>query len=154
MKNLDGLNRRDVLVALSAFAVLGGLTAEASASDTSAVQMDRKQAAAGFPVLSQAQTFTFESLPVKASANGGASRAVAHGVLATGEFVEVHETTLPPGQMPHPPHKHPHSEFILIREGTLEFYAEGEKTQEAGPGGIHFNASNLTHGMKNMGVFA
>jgi len=134
-------------VALSAFAALGGLTAEAGAQ-----QVAGKEAVAAVPTLSQSATFTFESLPVKASANGGASRAVTHGVLATGEFVEVHETTLPAGQMPHPPHKHPHSEFILIREGTLEFYAEGDATKQAGPGGVHFNASNLTHGMKNIGT--
>jgi quercetin dioxygenase-like cupin family protein len=144
MKNLDGLNRRDVLVALSAFAALGGLTAQGGA------QMEGKSAAPGEQVLSQSKTFRFDMMPVKPSANGGASRAVTQGALATGEFVEVHETTLQPGQMPHLPHKHRHSEFILVREGTIEFNNDG-KMERVGPGGINFNASNVMHGLKNIG---
>jgi quercetin dioxygenase-like cupin family protein len=141
MKNLDGLNRRDVLVALSAFAALGSLTAEAGA------QMEGKHAAPAEQVLSQSKTFRFDMMAVKPSANGGASRAVTQGALATGEFVEVHETTLQSGQMPHLPHKHRHSEFILVREGTFEFNNDG-KLERVGPGGINFNASNVMHGLK------
>ena len=148
MKNLDGLNRRDVLVALSALAALGG--ASESASAQAEAQGGSAGARPGEAVLSKSQIFPFDKLPVKQSANGGASRAVTQGVVATGEFVEVHETTLPPGQMPHPPHRHPHSEFIMVREGTIEFDNDGHPTR-VGPGGIMFNASMVTHGMKNVG---
>ena len=53
--------------------------------------------------------------------------------------------------MPHPPHHHTHSEFILIREGQIQYVSDGP-LQTLGPGGIIFNASNLRHGMKNIGT--
>jgi len=77
MAGMENLNRRDLLVALSAFAAVGGGASEAGAQ------------AKTNDVLDKSKSWTFESLPVKQSANGGASRAVVQGVLATGEAVEV-----------------------------------------------------------------
>jgi quercetin dioxygenase-like cupin family protein len=136
---MKSLNRRDLCVALSAFAAMGSVTAEGQAPGP-----------AGQNVLSHSETFPFDKLVVKHSANGGASRAVVQGVLATGESVELHETTLPPGQMPHPPHKHRHSEFMMVREGELEFDNDG-KPERVGPGGVIFAASEVMHGLKNVG---
>jgi quercetin dioxygenase-like cupin family protein len=136
---MNNLNRRDLCMALSAFAALGGVAADAQTGSSS-----------GAPRLVHSALFPFDQLPVAASKNGGASRAVIHGTLATGEFVEVHETTLPPGQMPHPPHRHTHSEFLLIREGRLEVNSDGQRgIIEAG--GVVFTASGVLHGLKNVG---
>lgn len=137
MKNID---RRDFLAALTAFTALGAV-AEAQVYTPHAP---------GEKVLSESEAFDYNSLPVHQSSNGGASRPVIQGVLATGEHVEVHETTLPPGKMPHPPHRHRHSEFMMIREGLVEFNMNGKK-QRIGPGGVLFAASNQLHGLLNVG---
>jgi quercetin dioxygenase-like cupin family protein len=92
----------------------------------------------------------FDQLAVHASATA-AIRPVLKGKLATGESVEVHETTLPPGGAPHPPHRHPHSEMWLIREGTVDITVNNTTTR-LGPGSVGFVSSNDEHGIKNVGL--
>ena len=91
--------------------------------------------------------YPFESLsPRKLSTHE--VRDILKGKLATGELVEVHETPLPPGGAPHPPHRHVHSEMWLIREGTVEITVEGKSTH-LGPGSLGIVRSNEDHGIKN-----
>jgi quercetin dioxygenase-like cupin family protein len=153
MSAMKKLNRRDLCVALSALAALGAVpgsgTAEAQA--TLAANAQPTPAARPDGKLSKSVVFPYADLPVKHSANGGSGRAVLSGTLPTGEFIEVHETILPAGQMPHPPHRHSHSELLLIREGQLEFLNDGVP-QSAGPGDVVFTASNVPHGLKNTGT--
>jgi mannose-6-phosphate isomerase-like protein (cupin superfamily) len=95
-------------------------------------------------------TYPFSELPRK-TVNGAEIRAVLKGKLATGEPLEVHETTLPPGGMPHAPHHHLHSEMWLVREGTVELTINGTG-QVIGPGSVGFVHSNDEHGIKNVGT--
>ena len=95
-------------------------------------------------------TYSFEKLPVNTSKNAQ-FRPILKGKLATGESLEAHETTLPPGGMPHPPHHHVHSEMWLIREGTIELTVNG-KNFRLEPGSVGFVASNEEHGIRNVGT--
>ena len=134
------MNRREMCGALSAFALMATI-AEAQTPAASGDTTD----------MAVSKVFSFDKLPVTQNANGGWGRQVMHGTLPTGEFVEVHETMLPAGKMPHPPHKHRNTEFVLIREGKLEFLNDG-KPEPVGVGDVIYTASNVMHGLTNVGT--
>lgn len=94
--------------------------------------------------------FSYDKLTLHTSETA-AIRPVLKGKLATGESVEVHETTLPPGGAPHPPHHHPHSEMWLIREGTVDITVNNTTTR-LGPGSVGFVSSNDEHSITNVGL--
>lgn len=138
---MNCMNRREACLAVAAVAALGGQVFPAAAQNPNNPKDE---------VLSRSETFSYDQLPVTDLPNGGTMRRVISGVLATGEYIEVHESMLPPGKMPHPQHRHRNSELLLIREGTLEFLNDG-KPEPIGPGGVVFTASNVLHGLKNVG---
>lgn len=94
--------------------------------------------------------YPFEALPVHGE---GQNREwpVFEGMSHAGVRIELHETELAPGQMPHPAHHHTHEEMILVREGTMEVTIAG-KSATLGPGGVGFVASNDEHGWRNVGA--
>jgi quercetin dioxygenase-like cupin family protein len=94
-------------------------------------------------------TYAFDKLP-RQTLDHAEMRRVLKGKLATGEALEVHETTLPAGGSPHAPHHHAHSEMWLIREGTVELTVNGA-SYRLGSGSVGFVHSNDEHGIKNVG---
>lgn len=54
------------------------------------------------------------------------------------------------GATPHPPHRHPEEEFMVITEGTGEISLEGKVTK-VGPGTMMYCAGNKLHGIVNTG---
>jgi quercetin dioxygenase-like cupin family protein len=103
--------------------------------------------------LSHSKVFAFDALTVRKMANGGESRDVVQGTLATGEAVAIHESVQPAGIPPNPAHQIAHSEFILVQEGILEFSHDG-KTERAGPGSVIYVAYGTMHGVRNVGDVA
>lgn len=81
----------------------------------------------------------------------GEVRQVFEHRTATLDELELHITTLQPGQSPHEPHKHPDEEVLIIREGTVETFL-GDRTQVVGPGSVIFQASNQLHAIRNVGT--
>jgi mannose-6-phosphate isomerase-like protein (cupin superfamily) len=96
------------------------------------------------------KAFRYDELPVHEK-NGNQSRPIMSGELHNGCYLEVHQTRLAPGAMPHPPHHHVHEEMFLIREGTIEVTINGQITQ-LGPGSVGFAGSNDEHGVRNIGT--
>ena len=131
---MNPLNRRDAFPLFLALSALGA---------TEAVAQDA-------PSMVRSRVIRFDELTATRQANGGLMRRVMSGTLPTGEFVEIHESMLPAGKMPHPPHKHPNTEWLFIQQGKLEYLDDG-KPIPVGPGDIVFSASNIMHGLRNVG---
>jgi mannose-6-phosphate isomerase-like protein (cupin superfamily) len=143
MSAMTDINRRDLLVGLSAITAV-------TAAQSQVIQTMPPTTTAGEPILDTPRVFPYNELPVKKNANGSETRPVLHGVLATGEAVEVHCSTALPGGVPNTPHKHRQSDIILIREGTVAFEHDG-KSEHVGPGGVIFVASQTMHTLRNVG---
>jgi mannose-6-phosphate isomerase-like protein (cupin superfamily) len=114
------------------------------------VLLPAEAAATEDPKILPSAMYPFEKLSPHASGTA-VIREVLKGKLATGESLEVHQTTLPPSAMPHPPHHHAHSELWLIREGTVELTVEGNSTK-MGAGSVGFVHSNDEHSIRNVGT--
>ncbi len=80
----------------------------------------------------------------------GSVRQVTRSATPTLDELEIHISTLNPGQSPHAPHQHAHEELLIVKQGTLETFQSGG-TRRVGPGGIIFQASNEQHNVKNVG---
>ena len=160
--------RRDVLIALPALAATSALHAQVHASESPMPQASQPptrtapaQAVPAPPTptspgtLGAARAIAFDQMPVRTMANGGESRDIAHGTLATGETVNLHQSMQVVGATANAPHVIQHSEFILVREGELEFQHEvaGQMVSEkAGPGGVFYVAFGTRHAIKNVGT--
>ncbi len=131
------MNRRELFAALAATAIAGDALALAGQSPNPAPVMGSK-------------VFDWNSLVDTPNATGSV-RKVCDTPTATLENLEIHISTLKPGMMSHPPHKHPNEELIIIRQGTVETLSNGTWIR-VGPGSVIFNASNQLHGFKNVGA--
>jgi len=94
--------------------------------------------------------FSYDQLTVQKNSTTEI-RQMLTGPTHSGYRIDLHETALAAGQMPHAPHKHVHEELLMIREGTLEV-TMGGKTTRVGPGSSVYIASNEEHGWKNVGT--
>jgi len=125
----------------------------------------RRAIALLFPALAGAQQATRSSreaaaLPTKAfpfeqlrSHVSGSMKSyqILNGSTHSGFVLNLHETELAPGGVPHPPHSHVHEEMLLVREGQLELIQDGQTTV-LGPGSCAYMASRDLHGYRNPGT--
>jgi mannose-6-phosphate isomerase-like protein (cupin superfamily) len=88
---------------------------------------------------------------VSVMANGVESRNILDATLATDETVSLHESTQKPGTKPNPSHEIQHSEFIVVRQGTLAFEHNG-LSEQARPGSVICVALGALHTVRNIGT--
>ena len=101
------------------------------------------------PEMSSA-VFDYTTIPVKQTKTGE-SRQFFQAPTPTLDELELHVTTLNPGESPHAPHQHPDEELVIIREGTVESTVNGI-VKRIGSGSVIFQASNQLHSLKNVGT--
>ena len=128
------ITRRDVLVACLAAGVALGAMAMAESPAK--------------PVLNSS-VFDWDKIAATAT-KYGAKRDVVKSPTATADQLDIHVTTVNPGERSHEPHRHPEEEVIIVKEGTIESMQEGVTTK-VGPGSVIFEASNQLHGLSNGG---
>ena len=93
--------------------------------------------------------FDWAAIPVRETKVGSA-RQVVRAPTITLDELEIHITTLNPGQTSHPPHQHPNEELLIIKDGTVEALVNGE-WKRVGVGSVIFQASNQLHTIRNAG---
>ena len=95
---------------------------------------------------------TFRSEDIAPSRSGPlTSRQMLRTWTHGGYRLDIHESEIPAGEAPHPPHQHVHEELMLIREGTMDVTIAGATTR-LGPGSCAYVASNQMHGWRNAGT--
>jgi mannose-6-phosphate isomerase-like protein (cupin superfamily) len=166
------ISRREVCFAIPALAAVGPGANEAGAMQANASELPAPQgappqrpepvdgkpeaaaASVASPSLAVARVFPLDRQSVRTMANGGESRNIVRGTLETGETVNLHQSMQVVGAAPNLPHVIQHSEFILVREGELEFQHDmnGKMVSEkVGPGGVIYVAFGTRHTVRNVG---
>ena len=128
---MNMLTKRDLLIALST----------AAATLTAAGQA---------PSVLPSSAWDWPAMAVRET-KVGAVRQVVRAPTATLDELEIHITTLNPGETSHPPHQHPNEELLIVKEGTVEALVAGE-WKRLGVGSVIFQASNQPHAIRNAGA--
>ena len=145
------MNRHNLFVSAGMGLRIGlriGIGALAASAGVARAQTALTQAAASPPPL---HSTVFRRDSARGTLRAAASRSIVDTVTAALAKLEMHETTLQPGQSPHPPHRHAHEELMIVRSGTIEAL-QGNVTRTAGPGSVVYMASNELHGLRNTGT--
>jgi quercetin dioxygenase-like cupin family protein len=118
----------------------------------SAVVLTLTAVAAQAPAASVLGSTLFDWAALTATPNRtGEVRRVVRAPTATLDELEIHITTLKPGEESHPPHQHLNEEILIVKEGTVEALVDGQ-LKRGGPGSLIFQASNKLHNIRNVGT--
>jgi len=81
----------------------------------------------------------------------GRARVLLDGSTPSTQSMQVGRFTLSVGATPHPPHKHPEEELLIVTRGTGEVFCDG-KTVAVKAGAVMYADPNIEHGIKNTGT--
>lgn len=140
------MNRRELLTSVAALTGTALLPEAVAQSGQQITHVDTKT---GGPLL-QSSVVKTESLRAEGAAPGAKAYVHFNGPTEQLAAVAAGLVTLEPGAQPHPPHRHPEEEIMIVGEGTGEFFINGVATQVK-EGDMIFAESNVLHGVRNTG---
>ena len=92
-----------------------------------------------------------EGLAAVGDSPGAKARVHFNGPTGQLKALASGSCTLEPGARPHPPHRHPEEELMVIGSGTGEMEIAGVVT-EVQAGDMLYAESNVLHGIRNTGA--
>jgi len=138
------MNRRHFLA--TAAAVPNALAATAQTAHPGQTHVDSKL---GGPALKSAVVKS-KGLSVDGDAPGAKVKVNFNGPTGQLTALATGACMLDPGAKPHPPHRHPEEEVMIIASGTGEFFLEGVTTKVE-TGDMLYAEANVLHGIVNTG---
>ena len=143
MKHID---RRQACVALPALAAVG--TRAAFAQEAAPVPPPSSG------TLGSARAIPLDRMQERKTATGE-SWSIAHGTLATGESVNLHQSMQVTGAPAPQLHVIQHTEFILVWQGEVEFQHEASGqviSEHADAGSVLYIPIGTKHAVRNVGA--
>ena len=140
------MNRRSFITAVAA---LQGAALLPQAQAQSAQPMTHVDTKTTGPAL-QSSVVKAEGIAPEGAAPGAKAYVQFNG--PTGQLAALASgfVTLEPGAQPHPPHRHPEEEIMIVGEGSGEFFLNGVATPVK-LGDAIFAEANVLHGVRNTG---
>ena len=140
------MNRRGFLISAVALPGAALLPEVLAQSEQQITHVDTKTGGA----LLKSSVVKAEGIQPEGAAPG--AKAYVHFNGPTEELAALASglVTLEPGAQPHPPHRHPEEEIMIVGGGTGEFFLNGATTRVK-TGDMVFAEANVLHGVKNTG---
>ncbi|HTJ30081.1 MAG TPA: cupin domain-containing protein [Acidobacteriaceae bacterium] len=140
------MNRRELLTSATALAAATLASHAAAQSGQQITHVDTKTTG---PLL-ESKVVKADSIQPEGAAPGAKAYVHFNGPTQQLSALASGLVTLEPGAQPHPPHRHPEEEIMIVGEGTGEFILNGVSTQVK-TGDMVFAESNVIHGVHNTG---
>jgi quercetin dioxygenase-like cupin family protein len=140
------MNRRELMTSITALAGAALMPEAMAQSGQQITHVDTKTSG---PLL-QSSVVKAESIPPEGAAPGAKAYVHFNGPTQQLAALAAGLVTLEPGAQPHPPHRHPEEEIMIVGEGTGEFFINGIATPVK-KGDMVFAESNVLHGVRNTG---
>ena len=140
------MNRRGVLASVAALQGAAMFSEALAQSGEQITHVDTKTSGS----LVQSSVVKADGIQPEGAAPGAKAYVQFNGPTVQLAALASGFVTLEMGAQPHPPHRHPEEEIMIVGEGTGEFFLDGVTTQVK-TGDMLFAEANVLHGVRNTG---